>query len=72
MTYEKALSVDVWWIEDTSECRRKDEERDDDENKTVDEARQDLHTVIAETHDLVTSILYQDNQSIKIFHIKFS
>ena len=46
MTYEQPFGVNVRWIKDTSEGCREDEEGDDDEEEAIDEARENLNTVI--------------------------
>ena len=68
---QKSFSPDGRRIKQTGECRGEDEERDDDEEQTIDEPRQDLHTIISTAHGHTLSImcLHFNVLSIDFVHV---
>jgi len=46
-TNQETFSSDCWRIQQTNQCSGEDKERNDDEKQSIDEAREDLYTIIA-------------------------
>ena len=65
--YQQSLSFDVRWVKEAGEGCSEHKEGDDHEEQAIDEAGQDLHTVVT-----VTNIAHRKSQTPKYICIFLS